>query len=242
VRLAVFSDVHGNLEALDAVLASPEFRAADRSVCLGDVVGYGADPSACLARVREETQHLLLGNHESAVIHPEELAYFNGYARQAIEWTRDKLTEEERAFLASLPFLHRESPRYLFVHAGPSSPSAWDYVYDLATAQREVGAFEESLCCVGHSHVPLAIEIGEAGSARGVPFPVVLHDGCRYLVNVGSVGQPRDGDPRPAFVTVDEDARRVDLVRVDYAIEKAQEKIVAAELPAFLAARLAKGR
>ena len=242
MKLVVFSDVHGNLEALEAVLATEAFRTADRIVCLGDVVGYGADPSACLAIAREKSERILLGNHESAIAHPEELAYFNGYARQAIEWTRDQLSQEERDFIAGLPFVHREAPEFLFVHSAPRSPQAWEYIFDLAGAQREIEAVEDRICFVGHSHVPLAAERGESGPARLNEFPFTVKDGMHYLVNVGSVGQPRDSDPRSAFATYDTETRALALHRVEYPVALAQEKIHAAGLPAFLAARLAKGR
>ncbi len=242
MKIAIYSDVHGNLEALEAVLGTEAFRSADRVICLGDVIGYGADPSACLARSRAVAERLLLGNHESAVANPQELAYFNGYARRAIEWTRDRLSEEERAYVASLPFVHRESPEVLFVHAAPTDPPAWDYIIDYHTAIREMAGFTERICFVGHSHVPLAVEAPNSGQPRALSFPFTLRDGARYLVNVGSVGQPRDGDPRASFAVYDADARRVALHRVEYAIDAAQEKILAADLPAYLAARLARGR
>jgi diadenosine tetraphosphatase ApaH/serine/threonine PP2A family protein phosphatase len=242
VKIAVFSDVHGNLEALEAVLATEAFRSADRVICLGDVIGYGADPSDCLARSREVAERLLLGNHESAVAHPQELAFFNGYARRAIEWTRDRLSEAEREFIASLPYLHREPPDLLFVHAAPTDPPAWEYIIDFHTALREMSGFTERLCFVGHSHVPLAVEAPDSGQPRPLAFPLSMRDGAKYLVNVGSVGQPRDGDPRAAFALLDTDARSVALHRVEYPIAVAQEKILAADLPAYLAARLARGR
>jgi len=242
LRLAVFSDVHANLEALETILATEAFRLADRVVCLGDVIGYGADPSACLALSRAKAERILLGNHESAIAHPEELAYFNGYARQAIEWTRDHLTDEERDYITQLPLVHREPPDFQFVHSAPTEPQSWEYIFDLAGAQREIVSVDETLCFVGHSHVPLAVEKGESGPGRLVEFPFPVREGMRYLVNVGSVGQPRDSDPRAAFVTYDSDARVVTLERVEYPIARAQEKILAAGLPAFLAARLAKGR
>jgi len=242
VRIAIFSDIHGNLEALDAVLASEEMRSADRAVCLGDVIGYGADPSACLARVRAKAERVLLGNHESAVAHPEELEYFNGYARTALEWTRAQLSAEELAFVSSLPFAYRERPDYLFVHSAPSAPADWTYVVGLDTARAELSAFDETLCFVGHSHVPLVVEATPEGASRLVDYPVRVEAGNRYLVNVGGVGQPRDRDPRAAFALYDSDSRVLSLVRVEYPIERAQEKIIAAGLPPFLATRLAAGR
>jgi diadenosine tetraphosphatase ApaH/serine/threonine PP2A family protein phosphatase len=242
VRLAIFSDIHGNLEALDAVLAHPDMSGADRAICLGDVIGYGADPSDCLARVRQRTDKILLGNHESAVAHPEELEYFNGYARTALEWTRDQLSPEEIAFISALPYTFRESPDILCVHSAPCRPQEWTYIVGLDTARPELACFTETLCFVGHSHVPLAVEVEPGGASRLVDFPIRIQNGSRYLVNVGGVGQPRDRDPRAAFMLYDSDARTVSLRRVEYPIERAQEKIIAAGLPPFLAARLAAGR
>ncbi|MFN0151006.1 MAG: metallophosphoesterase family protein [bacterium] len=242
MRIAIFSDIHGNLEALEAVLASDEMKSADRAVCLGDVIGYGADPSACLARVREKAERVLLGNHESAVAHPGELEYFNGYARTALEWTRAQLSAEDLAYVSSLPFAYREPPDFLFVHSAPRSPADWTYIVGLDTARAELSSFGETLCFVGHSHVPLAVEAPADGTSQLIDFPVRVEPGNRYLVNVGGVGQPRDRDPRAAFALYDTDSRTLSLVRVEYPIERAQEKIIAAGLPPFLATRLAAGR
>ena len=242
MKLAIFSDIHGNLEALDAVLAHPDMKSADRAVCLGDVIGYGADPSDCLARVRQRTDKILLGNHESAVAHPEELEFFNGYARTALEWTREQLSPEEIAFISALPYTHCESADVLCVHSAPCRPHEWTYIVGLDTARPELACFTETICFVGHSHVPLAVEVDASGASRLIDFPIRLQNGSRYLVNVGGVGQPRDRDPRAAFALYDSDARIVSLRRVEYPIERAQEKIIAAGLPPFLAARLAAGR
>jgi diadenosine tetraphosphatase ApaH/serine/threonine PP2A family protein phosphatase len=240
VKIAILSDIHGNLEALETVLATDAVRSADRVICLGDVIGYGADPRACLARVRERAEIILLGNHESAITHPDELAYFNGYARTALEWTRAQLSPDDVAFIQGFPYLHREPPDLLLVHASPSQPGAWEYIVGLDSALPEMSAFGETLCFVGHSHVPLAVESGTPARAIDMPFRVT--PGSRYLVNVGSVGQPRDRDPRAAFVLYDAAARTVTLHRVEYPIETAKQKILDAGLPPFLAARLSAGR
>lgn len=242
MRLAVFSDIHGNLEALEAALATEPMSSADRAVCLGDVIGYGADPSACLARVRERAEFVLLGNHESAVANPEELAYFNGYARTALEWTRSQLSPEEVSFVKGLPRSRRESPDFLFVHSSPGRPEDWVYVVGLESARPEMDTFSESLCFIGHSHIPLAVEVGPDEPAQVIEFPFRVQPGKRYLINVGSVGQPRDRDPRGAFALYDSDEKQVSIHRVEYSIERAKEKILAAQLPPFLAARLAAGR
>lgn len=240
MRYAVLSDIHGNVEALQAVLADAAGR-ADAIVCLGDVVGYGADPVACLELVAERAQALTAGNHEHGVTGQLDLEWFNPYARAACEWTRERLDDGHRAYLAALPLLVELGDATL-VHASPAHPEEWDYLVLPEDGYAAFPAFVTRLCFVGHSHVPGVWSLGSSGPdhARGA-IDVRLADGRRYIVNVGSVGQPRDRDARAAYALWDLAHGRVTIRRVDYDHGLARRKIVAAGLPRILADRLAVG-
>ena len=240
MRYALLSDIHGNLEALDAVLAHEASRADDVLV-LGDVVGYGADPLACIERVADRAVAVIAGNHEHGVAGLLTLDWFNDRARWAAEWTRQRLDGDHLAWLAARP-LTAEVDDATLVHASPVQPAEWDYLVSAEDGYEAFGAFATRLCFVGHSHRPGAWSVGSSGrdhepGAR----EIALEHGRRYLVNVGSVGQPRDGDPRAAYALWDVDDRRVTIERVSYDVASAQRKILRAGLPRFLAERLAVG-
>jgi len=237
---AFISDIHGNLEALDAVLAEIEERRPQRVVCLGDVVGYGASPNECLARVRKNCRLVLLGNHDAAASGGPEAARFNIYARVAAEWTAKTLTRENREFLQRLPLTSSEGSAFL-VHASPARPRDWEYLLDRFDAEPQFHYFSEPVCFIGHTHQP-AVYMADPAGTKSLPLSsLTLAPDRRYIVNVGSVGQPRDHDPRACFVVWQEAAGVVEFVRVPYDIEGAQAKIRAAQLPEVLAARLATG-
>lgn len=241
MRYAILSDVHGNLEALRAVLADAREH-ADGYLCLGDVVGYGADPSPCVDLVAERCEGVVAGNHEHAVAGLIGLDWFNPWARAGVEWTRGRLAPEAQAWLAQLPLV-REVEDATLVHASPANPEEWDYLVSDEDGFAAFGAFTTRVCFVGHSHVPRAWVQGSWGHEHdAVPHTVSLEPGCRYIVNVGSVGQPRDRDPRAAYALWDLDARSVEIRRVAYDVATARAKIVDAGLPRFLAERLAEGR
>ena len=241
MRYAILSDIHANAEALRAVLDDARPR-ADAVLCLGDVVGYGADPEACIDLVATTCAAVVAGNHEYAVAGLLDLAWFNPWARAAAEWTRERLDDDARAWLASLPLV-RDVADATLVHASPAHPEEWEYLVSPDDGHAVFGAFVTRLCFVGHSHLPRAWAQGSWGRAHdATPAELALEPGCRYLVNVGSVGQPRDRDPRAAYALWDLDARRVSIPRVAYDVAAARAKIVAAGLPRFLADRLADGR
>ena len=240
MRYAVLSDIHGNLEALRAVLADAADH-ADDVLCLGDVVGYGADPGACVELVGARAQAVVAGNHEHAVIGALDMTWFNRYARAAAEWTRERLDADCAAYLRALPLTAGVEDATL-VHASPRQPDEWAYLVSEDDGLAAFEAFATRLCFVGHSHVPAAWSLGSSGPeyTRG-DVEITLDAGRRYIVNVGSVGQPRDHDPRAAYAVWDLDARRVSLRRVAYDIAAARAKIAAARLPQFLSDRLAAG-
>ena len=239
--IAVISDIHGNLEALEAVLEDAKRRRAEKILCLGDVVGYGANPNECLARVREVAEATVLGNHDAAALDASLAENFNDVARQAIDWTRHQLTPENRAFLETLPLEHViEDLR--FVHASPVDPAAWHYIL---TEQEAWDAFEacpEPICFIGHSHVPLRVLLVNGRLEVAGDESIRVADETRALVNVGSVGQPRDGNWRASYALFDPRERRVVARRVEYDRPAASDKIRGAGLPEVLARRLELGQ
>jgi diadenosine tetraphosphatase ApaH/serine/threonine PP2A family protein phosphatase len=236
----LFSDIHGNLEALEAVLAEADLRSPTRMICLGDIVGYGASPNECLDLVKERCDLVLLGNHDAASSGGPEAARFNIYARVAAEWTARTLTRENREFLQRL-VLTSAQDGFFCVHASPACPRDWEYLLDRFDAEPQFHYFTEMVCFIGHTHQP-AVFMADPGGCRSLPLSnVMLEPTRRYIVNVGSVGQPRDHDPRACFVVYHESSGLVEYVRVPYDVEAAQAKIRAAQLPEVLAARLATG-
>lgn len=247
-RFAIFSDVHGNAEALEAFLARTQSQKVDAYLCCGDLVGYGADPQRCLEEVKAlcgspllSEPAVVLGNHDEAVA-TGDVSRMNARAAEAVLWTRRQLSEAQLDYLGALPLTFTQGEDLLLVHGTPSSPGAWNYVLDLADIGLAADHFSQALCCIGHSHVPFFAELRAGGE------PVVLRRervsmrrDARYLVNVGSIGQPRDGDPRGCYVLYDSDENTLERFRFEYPVEQAQEKILRAGLPSILAQRLAVG-
>ncbi len=244
MRYVIFSDVHANLEALERVLAHAARAQPDAYVCLGDVVGYGPNPNECVARVRDLGAGTVAGNHDRAAVGAVDLGRFSPVARAAIEWTQGALDPAARAWLAALP-LRRDVGGCLAVHGSPRDPIE-EYLLDLPGALANFAAEPFACCFVGHTHVPGAFALEPDGRVGATELPpgsaVRLRPEVRYLINVGSVGQPRDGDPRASYLVFDDRAATVTLRRVPYALEKTQAKIAAVALPPLLAERLAIGR
>ncbi|HMH49106.1 MAG TPA: metallophosphoesterase family protein [Candidatus Acidoferrum sp.] len=240
MRYAILSDIHGNLEALHAVLAHADSR-AEAVLVLGDIVGYGADPQACLERVAERADAVVAGNHEHGVVGMLDLGWFNDRARMALEWTRGQLDDDHLAWLRTRP-LTVEIDDATLVHASPDQPAEWDYLLSAEDGFDVFGAFATRLCFVGHSHRPAAWSVGSSGRAHEPgTHEIDLEAGRRYVINVGSVGQPRDRDSRASYALWDLDARRVTIERVPYDRVTAGRKILSADLPRFLADRLMIG-
>ena len=243
MRIAILSDIHANLEALTAVEAALGSAAVDRVVCLGDVVGYGASPSACCDRIRALAAVTVLGNHDAAVSGQMDYAYYYEAARQALDWTAHELTPAHLGWLRALPYEHREGD-VAFSHGSPIEPSAYEYVFALEQA-RDLAAQYARLAPVtfiGHSHLCKAFEYGAAGEVEEVGAPRMTLDASRkYVVSVGSVGQPRDYDNRACFVTYDTASRAVEFHRVAYDIESAAQRIIGAKLAPSFGRRLFLG-
>ena len=235
--IGIISDIHGNLEALEAVLAADAAAAVDSWICLGDIVGYGASPNECVEIVRERCGICLLGNHDEAACQDNVPFAFNPWAARAVLWTRDVLTDRSRSYLRERPLRH-DTPRVAYVHGTPIRPEKWGYVLTPQDAASQASGFEQEVCFIGHLHRPGAFELP---SLSGAAQP-------RWLINAGSVGQPRDGDPRACLVLLDDQREQLDrgmswieFVRLDYDVAAAQKKILQAGLPSSLAARLAVG-
>ena len=243
MRVAVVSDIHANLHALEAVLAAIDGARVDAVWCLGDVVGYGAQPSRCCELVRTRCDPVLVGNHDLGALGALDLDDFSPEAAAVARWTGTVLEPEERAFLESLS-PSAETAQALLAHGSPRDP-VWEYVLTAEAALAAIEASTKPLVLVGHSHVALVVELtdeGElrAGTAEAESF-VELTPGARRLLNPGSVGQPRDGDPRAAWLLLDLGRGRARFRRTEYAVERTQEEIVAAGLPESLATRLGSG-
>jgi diadenosine tetraphosphatase ApaH/serine/threonine PP2A family protein phosphatase len=242
MRIAVVSDIHGNLSALEAVLAAIDGDAPDELWCLGDLVGYNARPNECCAAIEARADVCLAGNHDLAVRGTIDLAEFSGDAGAAARWARDVLTPEALAFLNTLEPQATRSDVALF-HASARDP-VWEYILSDAAAIATLELTQEPVVLVGHSHVALHVQLADdryAGAVSPGGTEVDLAKG-RVLLNPGSVGQPRDGDPRAAYLLLDLDARTASFRRVEYDIERTQAEIREAGLPAMLAARLATGQ
>ena len=243
MKYLVISDVHANLEALEAALAHAE---CDAILVLGDLVGYGADPNAVIERVRGLAPLALVrGNHDKVGSGIDGVESFNHLARRAISWTASVLTPENREWLAALPKgPHPVDDLVEICHGAPGDED--EYIFDYLDAKRAMEVSQRPLCLFGHTHVPAVFrlqgEITPITPERAASSTIQLDDEARYLVNCGAVGQPRDGDPRAAFGVVDTSARTVTLMRVSYDVAAAQAKILAAGLPEVLAQRLAIGR
>jgi diadenosine tetraphosphatase ApaH/serine/threonine PP2A family protein phosphatase len=239
------SDIHGNLEALTAVLADAADAGASALVCLGDIVGYGADPVACVERVASRAAAVVAGNHEHGAGGLLDLSWFNDNAARAAKWTGGALDADHQRYLAALP-LRAELDGATIVHASPRTPHEWDYLIAPEDGFDVFGDFDTRLCFVGHSHLPAVWSIGSSGRAfselRGDAARVRLDHGRRYIVNVGSVGQPRDRDCRAAYALWDLDHPSIAIRRVAYDVTEAARKILSARLPRMLADRLARGR
>jgi diadenosine tetraphosphatase ApaH/serine/threonine PP2A family protein phosphatase len=241
VKLGLFSDIHGNHAALVRVIEFLRDRGATSFVCAGDIVGYGPEPAACVELVRGLRGTVVAGNHDWGVVGRLPATAFNEAARAALEWTRGRLSEDALAFLDSLALVEDSAPLHL-VHSAPSAPEQWEYVFSVREAEEEMDSFAQPICVVGHSHYTFAAERRHGETRLLSPAGFVVRPDARYLVNVGSVGQPRDGDPRSACALYDTETYEFSFFRLEYDLPSVQAQIRAAGLPSFLADRLALGR
>ncbi|MEA3500980.1 MAG: metallophosphoesterase family protein [Candidatus Marinimicrobia bacterium] len=247
MKLGIISDIHSNLEALNEVMSNLiDEQKVDEIICIGDIVGYGANPNECIKIVKENVKYCVAGNHDYGVIKKTSIKNFNKFAKSAIQWTRRKLSVNNYEYLQKLP-LTKKIPAWnlISVHSSPSTPSAWKYLLFIESVKNEFNYFNEKICFIGHTHQPIVFEkcINEVNfytAKNGLELKINGEN--KYIVNVGSVGQPRDGNPKSSFCTFNTKNNRLKILRVDYNIKNTQEKIIAGGLPKFLADRLEIGK
>ena len=242
MRYAVISDIHGNLEAFESVLSAISEERVDDYLFLGDAIGYGADPKECLRLLKSlNPVAAIAGNHEWGVLGKLDVSYFNDTARDAIAWAAKVLDGADREYIESFPLVYQDE-KVTLVHGTLNMPEEFYYIFDNEDAYVTLSQMNNSLCFVGHSHVP-GIFSFDHNKVECMDRTDIKMDGeNRYLVNVGSVGQPRDGDPKASFAVYDDEELTVEIKRAEYDVKKAQRKILNAGLPAKLAERLSEGR
>ena len=240
MKYAIIADIHANLEALQVVLKDAKEQHCTHYACLGDVVGYNANPKECLDIIREMGMPCIKGNHDEYCSNEGNMDGFNPYAAEAVSWTRKQLSPEDRKWLRELKYL-RLVASFSIVHATLDGPQRWGYVFDRLAAAASFTYQNTNVCFFGHTHVPVAF-IRDSVVRGGTYSKFKVEPGRKYFVNVGAVGQPRDGNPKAGYVVYDLDEGTIELRRLDYDIPGAQAKIIKAGLPPRLAERLALGR
>jgi diadenosine tetraphosphatase ApaH/serine/threonine PP2A family protein phosphatase len=240
MRYGLFGDVHSNIEALDAVLRALEQERCDQVVCLGDIIGYGANPKECLDRIRSLGIITVAGNHDLAAVGGFDLNSFNSAARDAILYSISKLSADDLAFLGQLPLV-RDTNDFTIVHASPRKPENFDYIFTVTHAEEVFTEVPYNLTFIGHSHIPLVFFQDPGMTDYSFATEFYLRRQRRIIFNCGSVGQPRDGDPDACYVIFDTSIAKIRLSRVSYNVEAAANKILNADLPPILAERLYKG-
>lgn len=241
MKMAVFSDVHANLEALEAVIEAIQSEKVDRLLCLGDLVGYGPDPDTCVEMVLDVADTTLCGNHDQAAIGELDIKDFNPDAREAILWTQKQIQTKTKESIRNLitVFLEEE---IMAVHASPAAPQKWEYMLSGADFKRNLDILPVRICFVGHSHVPgIYIRSNSGEIMEEKSGEVRFEQGEKYIINVGSVGQPRGGDSRSCYGLFDTSKKRFELKRVSYPILPVQKKMAERGLPQTLIDRLAMG-
>lgn len=243
MRIGIISDIHGNAEALKAVLK--KLNNVDQIICLGDIVGYGADPVYCIKKIRDLGILSIKGNHEGAVVGELDLNEFNDYAREAIQWTKRQLTSGDLRYLSGLKKKISISDDILGVHGSPRQP-LMEYILDEETAEEIFNGFDFKIYFVGHSHITGYFTFHQKNkvvhyfsATHGAE--VTIKQDYSYIINCGSVGQPRDRNPQASFAIFDTEILTVQIIRTDYLINRAQAKITKAHLPFFLSERLELG-
>ena len=242
MRIAIVSDIHSNVEAVEAVQKTILDIGVDAIYFAGDVVGYGPDPNDCTAWVMENTDLAVMGNHDIAALGKIDIDTFNDNARKAIVWTSDQMEDWATDYVSTLPMVVSRDVVTL-VHANPQDPESWNYIFSLWDAEMNFSYFESTFCFVGHSHQPVIVAMDGSGQTSVLPGEsFTVENGSRYLINVGSVGQPRDGNPEACFGLLDLEKGEFTFQRSPYEFKVTQGKMFSAGLPGPLADRLAEGR
>jgi len=239
MSFAILADIHSNLEALtEAYKYIKKREDIEEIIIVGDIVGYGANPNECIKVCKNISNCIVAGNHDHAAVNPDERLFFNIHAARAAKWTENVLDEEYVQFLKNLP-LTLSKGRFLFVHSSPHNPDEWSYIINNWDARFQFGAFNQNICFIGHSHLPAVF--AENSLPDKVDNKFFFSKDEKYIVNVGSIGQPRDRNPKLSFCIFDENEWSLENIRLDYDIKKAAGKILKAKLPSGLAERLYNG-
>lgn len=243
MRYAIISDIHGNLPALNVVLQQIDDMQCEQIICLGDIVGYGPFPNECCDLIQERADKVIVGNHDHAAIGQTDISYFNTYARRAIEWTSTMLSEKNKTYLSELP-AKVDIENACCVHSTPDEPLEWHYIMSSRDAAVSFHFFEQQMCFIGHSHVPI---IAKKDENQQIDVSLLVgsvewseNDKC--IINAGSVGQPRDGNPDACLGIYESSHNRFTLERVEYNISATQQKMREYGLPGFLISRLSWGK
>ena len=240
MRIALFGDIHANLEALNAVLEDATDQGCTEWVCLGDIVGYNANPAECLELVQNMDCPVVKGTHDEDASGDHSLESMNQTAATALEWTREQLSDEQREWLHTLRMVRQVSD-FTVVHSTLDQPQAWNYVTNKFDAMSNFSYQLTHGCFHGHTHVP-RVFAGDGRVREAAAELVEVEDGLKYFINIGSVGQPRDGNPRACYVIYDISRKLINFRRIDYDRKTTQQKILDAGLPSSLADRLSDGR
>jgi predicted phosphodiesterase len=240
MKYAIIADIHGNLDAFQVVLEDIRAQNASHIVCLGDVVGYNAQPKECLDIIRQMNIPCVKGNHDEYCSTDNHLEGFNPHAAEAVHWTRNQLTEDDKHWLRDLKYT-RMAANFTMVHATLDAPDRWGYVFDKLAAAASFPYQNTQMCFFGHTHVPVAF-MRDTVVRGGTYSKFKVDPSKKYFINVGAVGQPRDNNPKAAYVLYDMDLQTIEIRRLEYDIASAQKKILDAGLPERLAERLAYGR
>lgn len=244
MRYGIFSDIHSNLEAFDSVIEAYRKESIDSFFCVGDVVGYGANPNECIEKIKALTNIVIAGNHDWACVDLFSTEYFNPLAKEAVFWTKQVLNQENKYFLEKLKLVYNNED-FTLAHGTLENPQEFNYMTDGYRALESFKLLETNVCFVGHSHVAGAFILGKDNRllySEDNLSKIKMEKENKYIVNVGSVGQPRDDNPRAAYAVYDTQKQEVQIKRVPYDVEAARKKIIEAGLPQFLGDRLLLGR
>lgn len=242
MRYGIFSDIHSNVEALDAVIEAYKKEGIDKYLCIGDIVGYAANPKECIEKTKMLAMITVAGNHDKACVNLFCADYFNSLAKEAVIWTQQNLDDQSRYFLEHLPLIYKNEDLTM-VHGTLEEPQDFNYMTDGYTASKTFELLETDICFVGHAHVPGAFIKSENGRIQyQSENNIAIKEKNKYIINVGSVGQPRDGNPKAAYCIYDTKEKNVQIKRTNYDVQAARRKIINAGLPGFLGERLLAGR
>lgn len=241
MKLAIISDIHANIEALDAVLKSIDSNGAEKIIFLGDVVGYGCNPNECIKKISKYCDIKLIGNHDYALMGLESTDTFNQAAKSSMQWTRDRVKNRNIELMSDFE-METSFLDFHLVHSSPGLASHWFYILDTEQAAGSFKAFSQKVCFVGHSHIPAIFRKDKENKVIHLfQNQITLEDDYQYIINVGSVGQPRDGDPRACYLMADTESVSLAYHRIEYDIQKTQSKMKKENMPEFLIDRLSIG-